>query len=107
MRDSAAGPDGSALSEGLGAGAEARGCDNCGKRGAWQTETSSGGRHKRFAYELAECHHQPKPAWWRNAGSVWVAHGCGSGCKVWEPLEAPNVQGQATGAAVCARSPAP
>lgn len=83
-------PLGLALTEGLGAGAEARGCDNCGKRGPWQTETM---RSKLFStYELAECHHHPKPAWWHNAGPLWVAHGCGSGCKVWAPLEAPNAK---------------
>lgn len=69
---------GPVLSEGLGAVSEARGCDNCGKRGPWQTE-------------LAECHHHPKPPFWRNAGPLWVAHGCGSGCNVWAPIEAPNV----------------
>ena len=89
MRDEVAGPDGSALSEGLGAGAEARGCDNCGKRGPWQTEHGAG-KNNAMTYELAECHHYPKPAWWRNAGPLWVAHGCGSGCQVWAPLEAPN-----------------
>lgn len=73
----------------LGAVSEARGCDNCDKRGPWQTEHGTG-KNKAMTYELAECHHYPKPAWWRNAGPLWVAHGCGSGCQVWAPLEAPN-----------------
>ena len=82
---------GSALSEGLGAVSEARGCDNCGKRGPWQTEHGAG-KKKAMTYELAECHHHPKPARWHNAGPLWVAHGCGSGCQVWAPLEAPNAR---------------
>ena len=81
---------GSPLERGVGRlGIEARGCDNCGKRGPWQTEHGAG-KNKAMTYELAECHHNPKPAWWKNAGPLWVAHGCGSGCNVWAPLEAPN-----------------
>jgi hypothetical protein len=80
------------LSDELGAGDGARGCDNCGKRGPWQTETSSGIARKRMTYELAECHHHPKPSWWCNAGPLWVMHGCGSGCQEWAPLEDPNAK---------------
>ena len=43
-----------------------RGCDNCNKRGPWQTEYGRG-KNKAMTYELAECHHHPKPAWWRDA----------------------------------------
>ena len=86
---------GSLLERGVGRlGIEARGCDNCGKRGPWQTEHGAG-KNKAMTYELAECHHYPKPAWWKNAGPLWVAHGCGSGCNVWAPLEAPNVEAKA------------
>jgi hypothetical protein len=90
--DGAAQPLGVGSSEGLGAGAEARGCDNCGKRGPWQTENGAG-KNKAMTYELAECHPYPKPAWWKNAGPLWVARGCGSECKVWAPMEAPNAAG--------------
>ena len=88
----------------VGAGAGARGCDHCSKRGPWQTERGTG-KNRAMTYELAECHHYPKPAWWRNSGPVWVAHGCGSGCQVWAPLEAPNAQAQA-GARMPGDSPA-
>lgn len=64
-----------------------KGCVNCGKRGPWRTEHGTG-KNKAMTYELAECHHHPKPAWWRNAGPLMVAHGCGSGCQVWAPIEA-------------------
>ena len=74
----------------------ARGCDNCGKRGPWQTEHGAV-KNKAMAYELAECNHHPKPAWWRKFGPLWVAHGCGSECKVWAPLEAPNVRAKRGG----------
>jgi len=68
---------------------DARGCDNCGKRGPWHTEHGAG-MNTAMTYELAECHHYPKPAWWRNAGPLWVAHGC----KVWAPVETPAAKEQ-------------
>lgn len=85
-------PLGLGCNERLGAGAEARCCDNCSKRGPWHTEQMQSKPLR--TYELAECHHHPKPAWWKNVGPLWVAHGCGSGCNVWAPMEAPNGQAQ-------------
>ena len=79
------------LDDQLGYESEERGCDNCGKRGPWQTEHGRG-KNKAMTYELAECNHHPKPAWWRNAGPLWVAHGCGSRCHVWAPVETANAE---------------
>lgn len=75
----------SASNDGPGPGAEARGCNNCAKRGPWQWHERSDKKARR--YELAECSHIPKPAWWHNAGPVWVGRGCGIDCKVYKPKE--------------------